>query len=71
MVRDTGPRRERGFTIYDLVFEVLELEVTMDQLDKASARLVSPPKRVVAFRGRMVAFGMRPNLILVELLAPA
>ncbi len=43
----------------------------MDQLDKASARLVSPPKRVVAFRGRMVAFGMRPNLILVELLAPA
>ena len=62
---------QRGFAIYHLAFEVSGLEATIDRLDQAGARLVSPPKPAVAFGGRRVAFCMRPNLILVELIESA
>ena len=62
---------QRGFAIYHLAFEVSGLEPTIDRLDQAGARLVSPPRPAVAFGGRRVAFCMRPNLILVELIESA
>jgi len=63
-----APWLQRGFAIYHLAFEVMDLEVAIDQLDEAGARLVSPPKPAVAFDGRRVAFSVRPNLLLVELI---
>jgi methylmalonyl-CoA/ethylmalonyl-CoA epimerase len=66
-----APWLQRGFSIYHLAFEVLDLEATIDQLDEAGARLVSPPKPAVAFGGRRVAFCVRPNLMLVELIESA
>jgi methylmalonyl-CoA/ethylmalonyl-CoA epimerase len=66
-----APWLQRGFVIYHLAFEVLDLDATIEQLDKARARLVSPPKPAVAFGGRRVAFCMRPNLMLVELIESA
>jgi methylmalonyl-CoA/ethylmalonyl-CoA epimerase len=59
---------QRGFTIYHLAFEVSALEAAIQRLDEARAKLVSPPKPAVAFGGRRVAFCMRPNLMLVELI---
>jgi methylmalonyl-CoA/ethylmalonyl-CoA epimerase len=66
-----APWLQRGFSIYHLAFEVLELETAIDELDKARARLVSPPKPAVAFGGRRVAFCVRPNMMLVELIESA
>jgi methylmalonyl-CoA/ethylmalonyl-CoA epimerase len=66
-----APWLQRGFAIYHLAFEVSDLEATIEQLDIAGARLVSPPKPAVAFGGRRVAFCMRPNLMLVELIESA
>ncbi len=63
-----APWLRRGVTLYHLAFEVSDLEVAIDELDEAGARLVSPPTPAVAFAGRRVAFAMRPKLMLVELI---
>lgn len=66
-----APWLQRGYSIYHLAFEVSDLEASIERLDGAKARLVSPPKPAVAFGGRRVAFCMRPNLTLVELIESA
>ena len=58
----------RGSPIYHFGFEVANLQQSLDALSAQGAKLVSDPKPAVAFGGRQVAFCMRRNRTLIELI---
>jgi methylmalonyl-CoA/ethylmalonyl-CoA epimerase len=58
----------RGSPIYHFGFEVADLQRSLDALGALRAKVVSDPKPAVAFGGRRVAFCMRPNRTLIELI---
>jgi methylmalonyl-CoA/ethylmalonyl-CoA epimerase len=62
------PWLQRGGPLYHMGYLVDDLSAAIAQVVSTRAFLVSPPKPAVAFGGRRVAFCMRPNRLLVELI---
>jgi methylmalonyl-CoA/ethylmalonyl-CoA epimerase len=58
----------RGSPIYHFAFEVAHLEESLDRLEASGAKVISDPKPAVAFGGRRVAFTIRRNRMVVELI---
>jgi len=62
------PWLDRGAKMYHLAFEVRDLGSELERLSLGGGRLVTGPVPAVAFGGRLIAFVMLPNLMLVELI---
>jgi methylmalonyl-CoA/ethylmalonyl-CoA epimerase len=61
----------RRSPIYHFGFEVVDLVSAIEAVTVAGAKVMSDPKPAVAFAGRHVAFCIRPNLTLIELIESA
>lgn len=62
------PWLAHGSPLYHLGYEVTDLAETIEMLSATGAKVVSDPKPAIAFDGRQVAFLIRSNLMLVELI---
>ena len=57
----------RDTKLYHLAYLTADLDAAIESLRQERAKLVVPPVPAAAFDGRLIAFLMLPNLMLVEL----
>jgi methylmalonyl-CoA/ethylmalonyl-CoA epimerase len=62
------PWLKSGAKLYHLAYEANDIQQSIAGLRKDGAKLVVPPVPAVAFRGRLIAFVMLANLLLIELI---
>lgn len=65
------PWLDNGTKLYHLAYETADLDASLAHLRRGRAKLVVAPVPAVAFGGRLIAFVMMPNMMLVELIAAA
>jgi methylmalonyl-CoA/ethylmalonyl-CoA epimerase len=58
----------RRSPIYHIGFEVSNIQRSLEALSSSGAKVVSDPKPAIAFAGRRVAFCMRQNGTVIELI---
>lgn len=62
------PWLKTGVKLYHMAYESSDLTAAIDHYRKEGAKLVVPPVPAIAFSGRLIAFLMLPNMLLVELI---
>jgi methylmalonyl-CoA/ethylmalonyl-CoA epimerase len=65
------PWLAHGSPLYHFGYEVSDIAKAIDLLSASGAKVVSEPKPAVAFDGRQVAFLLRSNKMLVEVIESA
>lgn len=58
----------KGNKMYHQAYTCTDIDYYVNYLKKIGAKLVSPPKKSVAFNGNQIAFLLLPTLMLVELI---
>ena len=66
-----APWLANGTKLYHLGYLVAHLEAAIEQMRVQRGKLVVAPVPAIAFGGRLIAFVMLPNRLLIELIASA
>ena len=62
------PWLKSGVKLYHLAYECSDITAAIDHYRKEGAKLMVPPVPAIAFSGRLIAFLMLPNMLLIELI---
>lgn len=62
------PWLHQGVKMYHQAYEISSMDRALTDLSANRAKIVSQPVPAVAFGGRMIAFLILPNLLLIELI---
>lgn len=63
-----SPWLKSGVKLYHLAYETSDISMAIDHYREQGAKVIVAPVSSVAFAGRLIAFLMLPNMLLIELI---